>query len=94
MPYFLLAFLALVVLAILRVLLRNKQAIVVWVDRAIPFPISYMAAQLCTKGFNFTTYAGSIRHYFPSLGRQSGTVLAHITGVSPLRGSLRAAPIA
>ena len=57
MPYFLLAFLALVVLAILRVLLRNKQAIVVWIDRAIPFPISYMAAQLCTKGFNFTTYS-------------------------------------
>ena len=57
MPYFLLAFLALVVLVILRVLLRNKQAIVVWVDRAIPFPISYMAAQLCTKGFNFTTYS-------------------------------------
>ena len=32
MPYFLLAFLALVVLAILRVLLRNKQAIIVWID--------------------------------------------------------------
>ena len=57
MPYFLLAFLALVVLAILRLLLRNKQAIIVWIDRAIPFPISYMAAQLCTKGFNFTTYS-------------------------------------
>ena len=57
MPYFLLAFLAFVVLAILRLLLRNKQAIVVWIDRAIPFPISYMAAQLCTKGFNFTTYS-------------------------------------
>ena len=38
--------------------------------------------------------SGSIRHYFPSPGRRSGTVLAHITGVSPLRGSLRAAPIA
>ena len=57
MPFFLLAFLALVILAILRVLLRNKQAIIVWIDRAIPFPISYMAAQLCTKGFNFTTYS-------------------------------------
>ena len=57
MPYFLLAFLALVVLAILRLLLRNKQAIIVWIDRAIPFPISYMAAQLCTKGFSFTTYS-------------------------------------
>ena len=57
LPYFLFAFLALVILAILRVLLRNKQAIVVWIDRAIPFPISYMAAQLCTKGFHFTTYS-------------------------------------
>lgn len=57
MPYFLLAFLALVILAILRVLLRNKQAIIVWIDRAIPFPISYMAGQLCTKGFSFTTYS-------------------------------------
>ena len=57
MPYFLLAFLALVILAILRVLLRNKRAIIVWIDRAIPFPISYMSAQLCTKGFRFTTYS-------------------------------------
>ena len=57
MPYFLLAFLALVVLAILRTLLRKKQAIIVWIDRAIPFPISYLAAQLCTKGFHFTTYS-------------------------------------
>ena len=57
MPYFLLAFLALVVLAILRFLLRNKQAIIVWIERAIPFPISYMATQLCTKGLNFTTYS-------------------------------------
>ena len=57
MPYFLFAFLALVILAILRVLLRNKQAIIVWIDRAVPFPISYLAAQLCTKGFRFTTYS-------------------------------------
>ena len=57
MPYFLLAFFALAVLAILRLLLRNKQAIIVWIDRAIPFPISYMAAQLCTRGFSFTTYS-------------------------------------
>lgn len=57
MPYFLLAFLALAVLAILRFLLRNKQAVIVWIDRAILFPISYMIAQLCTKGINFTTYS-------------------------------------
>jgi len=57
LPYFLLAFLALAVLAILRFLLRNSQAAIVWIDRAIPFPISYMAAQLCTKGINFTTYS-------------------------------------
>lgn len=57
LPYFLIAFLALAALAILRIILRNKQAIIVWIDRAIPFPISYMAAQLCTKGINFTTYS-------------------------------------
>ncbi len=57
MPYFLSAFLALVIHAILRVLLRNKQATLVWIDRAMPFPISYMAAQLCTKGFSFATYS-------------------------------------
>ena len=57
MPYFLLAFLSLVILAILRFLLRNKQAIIVWIDRTILFPISYIAAQLCTKGINFTTYS-------------------------------------
>lgn len=57
LPYFLFAFLALVILAILRVLLKNQQAILVWLDRAIPFPISYMAAQLCIKGINFTTYS-------------------------------------
>lgn len=57
MPYFLLAFLALIILAILRLLLRNKQAMLIWIDRAILFPVSYMAAQLCTKGINFTTYS-------------------------------------
>lgn len=57
LPYFLLAFLALVILAILRLLLRNKQAVIVWIDRAIPFPISYMAAHICTKGIKFTTYS-------------------------------------
>lgn len=57
LPYFLLAFLALAILAVLRLLLRNRQAIIVWIDRAMLFPISYMAAQLCTKGINFTTYS-------------------------------------
>lgn len=57
MPYFLLAFLALAILAILRFLLRNKQVIIVWIDKAIPFPISYMAAHVCTKGLNFATYS-------------------------------------
>jgi len=57
LPYFLLAFLALAVLAILRFLLRSSQTTIVWIDRAVLFPISYMAAQLCTKGINFTTYS-------------------------------------
>ena len=57
MPYFLLALLAFVILVILRLLLRNKQAIIVWIDRIILFPISYIAAHLCTKGISFTTYS-------------------------------------
>ena len=57
LPYFILAALALIVLAGLRFLLRNKKAMIMWIDRAILFPISYMAAQLCTKGINFTTYS-------------------------------------
>jgi len=57
LPYFMLAFLVLVILAALRLLLKNKQAIIVWIDRAILFPISYMAAHLCTKGINFISYS-------------------------------------
>ena len=57
LPYFILAFFALVILAVLRFILKNKPEIIVWFDRAILFPISYMAAQLCTKGINFTTYS-------------------------------------
>ena len=57
LPYFMLAFLVLVILAALRLLLKNKQAIIVWIDRAILFPISYMAAHLCTKGINFMSYS-------------------------------------
>lgn len=56
-PYFILAFFALVILAVLRFILKNKPEIIVWIDRAILFPISYIAAQLCTKGINFTTYS-------------------------------------
>lgn len=57
LPYFILAFLVLAILTILRVLLKKKQAIIVWIDRTILFPISYMAAHLCSKGINFTTYS-------------------------------------
>ena len=57
LPYFMLAFLVLVILAALRLLLKNKQAIIVWIDRAMLFPISYMAAHLCTKGINFMSYS-------------------------------------
>ena len=57
LPYFMLAFLVLVILAVLRFLLKNKQATIVWIDRAILFPISYMAAHLCTKGINFISYS-------------------------------------
>lgn len=57
LPYFILAFLTLIILAIVRSLLRNKQAIIGWIDRTILFPISYIAAHICTKGINFTTYS-------------------------------------
>ena len=57
MQYFILAALTFIVLACLRLILRNKNALVVWIDRIILFPISYMAAQLCTKGINFITYS-------------------------------------
>ncbi len=57
LPYFILAIFALVILTVLRFLLKNKYAIIVWLNRAILFPISYMAAQLCTNGINFTTYS-------------------------------------
>lgn len=57
LPYFILAFIALVILAVLRFILKNKPEIIVWFDKAILFPISYIAAQLCTKGINFTTYS-------------------------------------
>ncbi|SHJ73410.1 Putative zinc-finger [Hathewaya proteolytica DSM 3090] len=57
MPYFILAFLAFVVLAMARFLLKNKSVIIVWIDRTILFPISYMAAHLCIKGIDFTTYS-------------------------------------
>ena len=57
LPYFILALLALIILAVLRLLLRNTRAITIWIDRAILFPISYIAAHLCTKGIRFTTYS-------------------------------------
>ena len=57
MPYFLFALFALVALAIMRFLLRNKPAVAIWLDRMLLFPISYLAAHLCTKGIRFTTYS-------------------------------------
>lgn len=57
MPYFLFALFALVALAIVRFLLRNKPAVAIWLDRMLLFPISYLSAHLCTKGIRFTTYS-------------------------------------
>lgn len=57
LPYFILAFIVFVILVVLRFILKNKPEIIIWIDRVIPLPISYMAAQLCTKGINFTTYS-------------------------------------
>ena len=57
LPYFILAFFATVILSVIRFVLKNKPEIIIWFDRAILFPIAYMAAQLCTKGINFTAYS-------------------------------------
>lgn len=81
LPYFVLAFLALVILAVLRFLLKNKQAIIVWIDRAILFPISYMAAQLFTKGINFTSYS-SQRDFCIMILVAVLLYLAMLTGIS------------
>ena len=55
---------------------------------AIPFRAAPAASDICVSN------DGPIRHYFPSRGRQAWTARARVTGISPLRGSLRAAPIA
>lgn len=81
LPYFVLAFLALVILAVLRFLLKNKQSIIVWIDRAILFPISYMAAQLFTKGINFTSYS-SQRDFCIMILVAVLLYLAMLTGIS------------
>ena len=58
LPYFMLAFLVLVILAVLRFLLKNKQATIVWIDRAILFPpkipksIIHMLAHIQFKEFH------------------------------------------
>ena len=57
MPYFILAVLVLAILAMIRLLLRNKPAAVARTDRMILLPVSYIAAHLCIKGIRFTTYS-------------------------------------
>ena len=53
---------------------------------------SYLLKSWISKKQSFCT---CIRHYSPRWqGGSRRTVLTHITGISPLRGSLRAAPIA
>lgn len=63
MPYFLMALITFAVLIILRLALRNKKAVTVWMDRAIFLPVSYMLAHICTKGFSFRTYSAQ-RDFF------------------------------
>ena len=55
---------------------------------AIPFRAAPAVSDICVSN------DGPIRHYFPSRGRQAWTARARVTGISPLRGSLRAAPTA
>ena len=63
MPYFLMALITFAVLIILRLALRNKKAVTVWMDRAIFLPVCYMLAHICTKGFSFRTYSAQ-RDFF------------------------------
>ena len=55
---------------------------------AIPFRAAPAVSDICVSN------DGPIRHYFPSRGRQAWTARARVTGISPHRGSLRAAPTA
>lgn len=56
-PYFLFALLILIVLTAARVLLKKWEKLSALLDKVIPLPISYMLAQLCTKGINFTSFS-------------------------------------
>ncbi len=58
MQYFLLAVFALIVLAAVRFFTRRREGLKVWLDRILLFPISYMAAHLCTKGISFQSCSG------------------------------------
>ena len=52
--------------------------------------IKKFSKDVCIPDLSFAC----IRHYFPRRGRQTETAHMRVTGISPLRGSLRAAPIA
>jgi len=56
-PYFLFALLILLVLTIARFLLHKREKQYALLDKAIPLPLSYMLAQLITKGTDFTSYS-------------------------------------
>ena len=49
--------------------------------------IKKFSKDICFLDFSFAC----IRHYFPRRGRQTETAQMRVTGISPLRGSLRAA---
>ena len=89
MPYFLFAFLGLVILVILRLLLRNKRAIILWIDRAVLLPISYMTAHLCTKGISFTSYS-SQRDFCIIILAAALFYFAMLTGISLYKAKKRA----
>jgi hypothetical protein len=83
--YFILAILAFVVLTVLRFLLRNKQAICVWIERVLLFPAAYLLGHVCVKGFSMKTY---------SIGRDVSLILliailfylAGLLGINLYRG--------
>jgi hypothetical protein len=60
--YLILVALVSVVLLVLRGLLRNKATIKIWIERILPFPLSYILASFLIKGFAMSTY--SSQRYF------------------------------
>ena len=56
-------------------------------------PRGFCYQGIARKTLHYCLSSACIRHYFPRRGRQTETAQTRVTGISPLRGSLRAASI-